>query len=247
MKSTSVEQFLRSLVAGMDPTLAELGAEELSILLTKMGLEESAVDNGKPPARWQDALIEELIPSGSSVLDLGCGDGQLLAKLIHDKTVRGQGIELAAESVFHCVQRGVPVIQSNLDAGLKGFPEKSFDYVILEETLQTLHRPNEVLDEVLRVARTGIISFPNFGYWQVRLGLAVGGRMPISSALPYLWYNTPNIHLLTLNDFYDWANKNKVHISKGFALAEGKIRPLGEKDALYAEEVLLVIKRDEKA
>ena len=195
------------------------------------------------PPRWQDTIIESEIPAGASVLDLGCGDGQLLARLIQDKRVRGQGIELDAASVFECIARGVPVLQSDLDAGLKGFADQSFDYVVLEETLQTLHRPADVLAEMLRVGRTGIVSFPNFAHLRVRLSLALTGRMPLTPTLPYKWYDTPNIHLLSLSDFLDWAQEHGATVVRGYALADGRVRPLAADDNLRAEEVLLVVQR----
>lgn len=241
--SESLDYILRSLIKAMDPALADRGAEDLLRLMKKM--QEPVGPKSNTPTRWQDGLIEELIPAGSSVLDLGCGEGQLLARLIHDKRVRGQGIELDPEAVFRCVERQVPVLQSDLDGGLKGFPDNSFDYVILEETLQTLHRPTDVLAEVLRVGRTGIISFPNFGYWQVRLSLLLDGRMPVTSTLSHQWYNTPNIHLLSLNDFVDWAQEHQVGVVQGYALVEGQVRPLEPQDSLYAEEVLLVIEKEQ--
>ena len=242
--SPAVEQFVRALLRQMDGALAEMGTQELSQLVSK----------AKPPvktragdravvSRWQDPVIERTIAESSRVLDLGCGDGQLLARLIHQKRVRGQGIELEAEAVFGCIERGVPVLQSDLDEGLKGFSDDSFDYVVLEETLQTLHRPQHVLGEMLRVGRTGIVSFPNFGYWQVRLDLAIRGRMPVTGMLPYRWYDTPNIHLLTLQDFRDWEKEKGARVVAGHALAGGKVRPLAEKDSLYAEEVLLVVEK----
>jgi methionine biosynthesis protein MetW len=191
--------------------------------------------------RWQDAVIEAQIPHGASVLDLGCGNGDLLNRLETQKQVRGQGLELDPLMVRSCIAHGIPVIQSDLDAGLDGFPDQSFDYVILEETLQTLHNPLNVLRDVLRVGKHGIVSFPNFGCWKVRLDLACNGRMPVTPNLPYHWYDTPNIHLLTLLDFLDWTEQTGVQISQAMALVEGKVRPLQSEDSLLAEEVLLTL------
>ena len=193
--------------------------------------------------RWQDAWIEREIPEGASVLDLGCGEGELLARLTALKKVRGQGIELDAASVIRCVERGVPVFQADLDEGLKGFPDGSFDFVVLEETLQTLHRPLILLEEMLRVGRLGIVSFPNFGCWRVRLSLALEGRMPVTERLPYRWHDTPNIHLFTLQDFLDWAGGAGVQVVRAFALADGEARPMVEGDNLHAEEALLFLAR----
>jgi methionine biosynthesis protein MetW len=243
MKTTQAEETLRILLRQIDPSFADLSAEQILTLLTgAAGLGESDGQAG-PAQRWQDQLIEKEIPQGSTVLDLGCGEGQLLAKLMRDRQARVQGIELDSEAVFACVERGVPVLQSNLDAGLKGLADQSFDYVVLEETLQTLHRPTRLLEEMLRVGRTGIVSFPNFGHWRVRLDLALGGRMPVTGVLPYQWHDTPNIRLLTLRDFLDWAQHHGVRVVRGYALRGGQVRPLEESDNLHAEEVLLVIER----
>lgn len=193
--------------------------------------------------RWQDPLIVEAIPEGASVLDLGCGDGDLLERLMRTKSVRGQGIELDPLSVVRCVERGVPVFQSDLDEGLAGFPDGTFDYVALEETLQTLRRPLKVLGEMLRVGRHGIVSFPNFAYWRIRMGLLLEGRMPRTPRLPYAWHDTPNIHLFSLQDFLDWTSAERVTIVRAFALVEGGVRSLGEGDNLDAEEVLFFLSK----
>lgn len=193
--------------------------------------------------RWQDQVIEQEIPPCSSILDLGCGDGELLSRLVTHKQIRAQGVELDAAAVARCIARGVPVVQADLDEGLKGFGENSFDYVILEETLQTLHRPLDVLAGMLRVAHHGIVSFPNFGFWRVRLDLTLRGRMPQTGRLPFQWYNTPNIHLLTLQDFLDWTTANGVTVTKGFAFNNDSVQPLKADDHLFAEEVLLVVSR----
>ncbi|MHC5068661.1 MAG: methionine biosynthesis protein MetW, partial [Planctomycetota bacterium] len=193
--------------------------------------------------RWQDALIEDLIEPGARVLDLGCGDGQLLARLTADKQVRGQGVETNCDHLLACIQRGVPVLQADIGTTLAGLPDSSYDYVVLEETLQTLHQPLAVLDDMLRVGRRGIVSFPNFGHWRVRLYLAARGRMPMSKRLAYGWYDTPNIHHLTLHDFEDWAAEAGVTIEHAVALAGGEIRALRDGDHLDASEVLMVISR----
>jgi methionine biosynthesis protein MetW len=197
-----------------------------------------------PGLRWQDELIAREIPEQASVLDLGCGTGELLAHLIEKKNVRGQGVEIDAESVIQCVGRGVPVLQSNLDEGLQGFPDHSFDYVVLEETLQTLNRPVNVLEEMLRVGRHSIVSFPNFGYWRTRLTLFADGRMPVTRSLPNHWHDTPNIRLFTLNDLLEWTRTNGVRVNRGFSFSGGKCRLMSSFDNLRAEECLLFISRD---
>jgi methionine biosynthesis protein MetW len=194
-------------------------------------------------ARWQDALIERTIPHGASVLDLGCGEGELLERLIRMRRVRGQGIELDAESVMACVRRGVPVFQSDLDEGLKGFPSGGFDFVVLEETAQALHRPLCVLEEMLRVGRKSIVSFPNFAYWRVRISLMLEGRMPVTDRLPYGWFDTPNIHLFTLQDFLDWVQRERIRVDAAHVYIDGRIRPMSEGDNLLAEEAMLILSR----
>jgi methionine biosynthesis protein MetW len=148
-------------------------------------------------------LIAELIPPGSRVLDLGCGSGELLELLIRERGVRGSGVEISEEGIFACIAKGLPVHQGNLDEGLGDYPDNSFDYVILSQTLQAINRPAFVVQEMLRVGRTGIVSFPNFGNWRVLWSLLLTRRMPKTATLPYEWYETPNIHLCTIDDFYD--------------------------------------------
>ena len=195
------------------------------------------------PARWQDTIIARHIPRGAGVLDLGCGGGELLARLMQERAVRGQGVELNPEAVVACIQRGVPVLQSDLDAGLRGFPDGSFDAVVLEETLQTLHRPLQILEEMLRVGRMGVVSFPNFGAWRVRLGLALTGRMPITPGLPHRWFDTPNIHLFTIGDFVEWIDSADVRVVQAYAWRAGTVGPLTEDDNLRADEALFFLTR----
>ncbi|HSC79650.1 MAG TPA: methionine biosynthesis protein MetW [Chitinolyticbacter sp.] len=144
--------------------------------------------------------IADWITPGASVLDLGCGDGALLAWLAANKDCRGYGVEIDVGSVTACVERGVNVIQSDMEAGLSTFEDKAFDFVVLSLTLQAMHNIEGILTEMLRVGRTGIVTFPNFGYWENRWQLLLG-RMPVSETIPYEWYNTPNIHLCTVYDF----------------------------------------------
>lgn len=193
--------------------------------------------------RWQDPIIVRAIPRGASVLDLGCGSGELLSALMKRRAVRAQGIELDAHEVMRCIERGVPVFQCDLDQGLAGFADGAFDYVVLEETLQTLRRPLAVLREMLRVGRHGIVSFPNFAWWRVRLSLMLEGRMPETERLPYRWYDTPNIHLFTLRDFLEWAQREGVEILSGYSCTNGTVRLMREDDNLEAEEALLFLRR----
>lgn len=242
-REAQVEALVRMLLSRADPALGEPDAAKLEAMLDQLESGPAGQHPGAPHHRWQDDLIEEKVPAGASVLDLGCGNGELLARLMHRKQVRGQGVELDPDAVFECVANGVPVLQANLDEGLKGFADHSFEYVVLEETLQTLHRPVELLKEMLRVGRRGIVSFPNFAYWQVRFDLACRGRMPVTSRLPKRWYDTQNIHLLTIQDFLDWAEENGVRIAQGYVLAGGVVRELRPADNLYAEEALLAVEK----
>ena len=147
------------------------------------------------------AIISELVEPGSKVLDLGCGDGELLAWLAENKQVVARGVEISPACVQRCVAQGLSVYQGDIDAGLADYPDHCFDFVILSQTLQQAHRPLGVLREMLRVGRRGIVAFPNFGHWTVRLSLLWSGRAPRTELFPYDWYDSPNIHFLTVEDF----------------------------------------------
>lgn len=149
-------------------------------------------------------LIESWVPMGASVLDLGCGDGAFLARIIRNRDAQGYGVEIDDTKVQGCVRNGVNVIQQDLEAGLKMFGDQSFDVVILSQTLQAMHNTERILREIARVGREGIVSFPNFGHW-FHLWSIAKGRMPVSRQMPYQWYDTPNIHLCTVYDFEDLA------------------------------------------
>lgn len=157
-------------------------------------------------------IISEWIAPDSRVLDLGCGDGSLLSFLHTSRRVNGYGLEIDEDKILKCIESGVNVIQTDLDAGLSDFDADSFDYVVLSQTLQAVLYPEHLLDEMLRVGREGIVSFPNFGYWPNRLQIAFGGHMPVSRNLPNEWYNTPNIHLCTLKDFERLCAKKGITI-----------------------------------
>lgn len=153
--------------------------------------------------RLDHALIETLVPEGASVLDLGCGDGRLLERLAAHKHSRVYGIEINEEFVLQCINRGIPVYHGDMMEGMSHYTDRTFDLVILSQTLQQTLAPVKVIHEMLRVGGDAIISFPNFGYWRVRSQLMFGGRMPRTKHLPYTWYDTPNVHLCTVTDFRD--------------------------------------------
>jgi methionine biosynthesis protein MetW len=167
-------------------------------------------------------VIASLVPQGARVLDLGCGDGALLAHLQATRGCTGYGVEIADANVLACVQRGVNVIQLNLDQGLSMFADQSFDVVLQIDTLQHLHNAERVLRETVRVGRTGIVAFPNFAHWPNRLSVLMG-RMPVTRRLPYQWYDTPNIRVGTLADLEVLARRNGLQILDRFGLHEGRV------------------------
>jgi methionine biosynthesis protein MetW len=169
------------------------------------------------------ATIASWVTPKSRVLDLGCGDGSLLAMLMRERSVRGYGIEIDDAGVLACVKNGVNVIQSNLEAGLAGFDDQSFDCVVLSQTLQAMRHTELVVAEMLRVGREAIVTFPNFGYWKHRLQI-LNGRMPVSPDLPYEWYDTPNVHLFTVRDFDIFCAQRNYRVLNRLLLDGGKRR-----------------------
>jgi methionine biosynthesis protein MetW len=189
-------------------------------------------------------IIADLVPARSRVLDLGCGDGDLLNKLIHEKQVDGSGVELYNEHIYECIAKGVPVIQGNLDEGLYDYPDHSFDYVILSRTLQEVHKPLVTLREMVRIGHVGILSFPNFGYWAGRCQLFFKGQMPVTQALPNPWHSTPNIHLATIRDFLQLCQTEKIEVLERIHI-RGRKRSLlaGLWPNLLTEVAIFVIRR----
>lgn len=167
------------------------------------------------------AIIAGWLPFGGKVLDLGCGDGELLAYLKASLEVRGYGVEKDDVNWLASMARGVNVIQMDLEAGLSGFADQSFDIVILSQTLQAMHNTEGILHEMLRVGREVIVTFPNFGYWRHRYQL-IAGQMPVSKDLPYAWYNTPNVHLCTIKDFDALCKKNAIKIQERLVLTDNQ-------------------------
>lgn len=158
------------------------------------------------------AHILRWIEPGARVLDLGCGDGEFLELLRDQRQVAGTGIEIDSDNITAAVARGLSILQQDLDAGLDNFPDQSFDTVVMAHALQAVHYPDRILDEMLRIGREGIVTFPNFGHWQCRLHLASRGRMPVSRFMPYTWYDTPNIHFCTVRDFETLCAQKGIRI-----------------------------------
>ena len=173
------------------------------------------------------AIIADLVTPGARVLDLGCGDGELLAYLKRAKGVNGYGLEIDPEMITCCITVGVNVIEQDLDQGLTNFPSDSFDLVVMTDTLQSVKRPDVMLDEMLRIGRECIVTFPNFAHWRCRLQLAARGKMPVAKHLPHRWYDTPNIHLCTFADFEALcAAKNLTVIERFVVNSEYANHPL---------------------
>ena len=163
-------------------------------------------------------IISTLIKNGSHVLDIGCGDGILIEYLKDEKKVNIRGIEISKSKVQNCIAKGLTVIEGNAEKDLKQFPDNSFDYVVLSQTLQAFLNPENVIKELLRIGKQAIVTIPNFGYWKIRLHLLLKGTMPVTRTLPDEWYNTPNIHLCTIKDFVFFSKVKNFKLSKSIAL-----------------------------
>jgi len=163
-------------------------------------------------------IISELIENNTRVLDVGCGDGTLMKYLKDEKYVDTRGLEISKKNVQDCTSKGLSVIEGNAEKDLHQFPNLSFDYVILSQTLQAFYNPEKVIDDLLRVANKAIVTIPNFGHWKVRIHLLLKGTMPITETLPNEWYNTPNLHMCTIKDFFNFCSKKKIELYKSIAL-----------------------------
>lgn len=168
-------------------------------------------------------IIASLLPDNSRVLDVGCGDGTLMKFLSKEKNIDVRGLELDEKNVEICISKGLSVIEGNAETELNQFPDKSFDYVVLSQTLQAFYNPVNVLDHLLRIGKSSIVSIPNFGYWRVRTSLLFFGKMPVTNSLPYKWYNTPNLHMCSIKDFYELCKDKGVNMKKAVGINGKKV------------------------
>ncbi len=167
-------------------------------------------------------VVTHWVPPGAAVLDLGCGDGELLARLVRERQVKGYGVEIADAGVLASLKRGLNIVQADIEGGLNLFGDAAFDLVILSQTLQATRHTEALVNEVLRVGKSAIVTLPNFGHWSVRWQLGVGGRMPVSKRLPYQWYDTPNVHFSTIRDFDVFCAEKGIAVERRAVLAGGR-------------------------
>tara|TARA_B100002052_G_scaffold138832_1_gene127272 strand:+ start:362 stop:958 length:597 start_codon:yes stop_codon:yes gene_type:complete len=178
-------------------------------------------------------VISQLIEEKSQALDVGCGDGELIEYLLKNKTKDIRGLEISKEKVQNCLSKGLTVIEGDAENDLKQFPDLSFDYVILSQTLQAFLNPEIVIQELLRVGKRAIVTIPNFGHWKVRIDLLIKGTMPVTKSLPNEWYNTPNLHMCTIQDFYNFCEKRNIKIYKSLSLNGEKISNISISNLKY--------------
>ncbi|MAD14272.1 MAG: methionine biosynthesis protein MetW [Pelagibacteraceae bacterium] len=171
----------------------------------------------------QDDVLAGLIELNSRVLDVGCGDGNLLLYLKKNKRIDGRGLEINQKNVQECLAKGLAVVEGDAEKDLINYPNRSFDTAILNQAIQQFYEPRKVLNELLRIAEKAIITIPNFGYWKVRLNLLLTGTMPVTKTLPYSWYNTPNLHMSSIKDFYNLCNLDNIKVIKSISISSNKI------------------------
>ena len=167
-------------------------------------------------------VIADLLSNNTRVLDVGCGDGSLMNLLVKEKNIEVRGLELEKQNVQECIYKGLPVIQGNAETELHQFPDQSFDYVILSQTLQAFYNPDKVLKELLRIGKSVVVSIPNFGYWKVRTSLLFFRKMPVTKTLPNFWYDTPNLHMCSIKDLFNFCESKNIKINKVVGLNEDK-------------------------
>ena len=178
-------------------------------------------------------VIADLLPKNVRVLDVGCGDGSLMSLLIKEKNIDARGLELEKENIKKCIYKGLPVIEGNAETELHQFPDQSFDYVILSQTLQAFLNPELVLNELLRVGKKAIVTIPNFGFWKVRFHLLFKGTMPVTKNLPYDWYNTKNLHMCTIQDFVNFCEIKNIKIIRSLCLTNEIVSEIKTNNLFY--------------
>ncbi len=194
--------------------------------------------------RMDHKIIYGIVEPGSRVLDLGCGEGDLLYLLAKEKDVKAQGVELDESAIYKCVEKGLSVFHGDIDSGLKDYPDKSFDYVILNQSMQEVKKVDFVIEEALRVGSRVIVGFPNFAYWRARMRLFLKGKTPVTRSLPYRWYNTPNLHFLSISDFKEFCREKGITIEAEHYLGKrSRVRLLPN---LFALNAVFVVTSDSK-
>ena len=173
-------------------------------------------------------IIANSIQREKSILDVGCGDGELMKFIYENISKRIRGLEISKDNVQKCIQKGLTVIEGNAEMDLQQFPSNSFDYVILSQTLQAFLNPEKVISDLLRIGKTSIVTIPNFGFWKVRFNLLFKGTMPVTKTLPNEWYNTPNLHMCSIKDFVNFCNDRKINLFKSLALTNNKVSSINK-------------------
>lgn len=196
-----------------------------------------------PSADLLDELLMKHIDKGSRVIDLGCGDGRLLCRLRDEHSCSVQGMELALDAIVAAIGNGVPVVRADLDKGLIGVPDAAFDYAVLSQTLQQVRHPTTVLTEMLRVSKRALVVVPNFGYWKIRQQVVLHGRAPVTESLPYQWYNTPNLHFMSMHDFRDLVELLQFKIVREIPIIGGHAHERAWAANLRAESAFYVLER----